>query len=303
MANILLVDASPLIYSNYNAMKRFKTKAGEPTGLRFGFMRSMRSFVEKIQADRVAICLDLHGPVKKAEGVSEYKANRAWTEDKAEMYNQVPNLLELLSYTRYAQASARGYEADDVMAHLARKFSAANHQVFMVTPDNDLLQLVNEKVKIWMPPKKAVNKNKAWFKDEDYCVDQFGVYPEQLLYYRSLVGDTSDNLAGCVVSKYKRDIPIHFRRLERDASTLAIKEMILDLPGRFLVKGWLGRFDRNMKIMRLHDPAVGELKIEKGKKDADALRKAFYALEMKSLVAYVGKFTGVEEPGLGTTEA
>jgi len=266
-------------------------------------MRSMRSFVEKTQADRVAICLDLPGKVKKAEGVDEYKANRGWTPEKKEMYEQVPDLLDLLSYTRYALVSAIGYEADDVMACLARKFSAADHRVFMVTPDNDLLQLVNEKVKIWMPPKRAVNKNKAWFKDEEYCLDQFGVYPEQLLYYRSLVGDSSDNLAGCVVSKHKRHIAGYFCRLERDSSTLAIKEMILDLPGRYLVKGWLERFDRNMGIMRLHDPAAGELKIEKGKKDPDLLRKAFYALEMKSLVAHVGKFTGIKEPGLGTTEA
>jgi len=302
MANMLLVDASPLIYSNYNAMKRFKTKAGVPTGLRFGFMRSMRSYVEKTEADRVAICLDLPGKVKKAEGVSEYKANRGWTPEKEEMYEQVPDLLELLSYTRYALVSAVGYEADDVLAHLARKFSAKNHRVYIVSSDNDLLQLVNEKIRIWMPPKKE-NKNKPWFKDEGYCVDQFGVFPEHLLFYRALTGDTSDNLKGCVPKKWHKDLAEHFRKLERDASTRDVCAMIMSLPAVYVHNDWMEVFEKNMEVMRLHDPAADELKIEKGKKDPDSLRKAFYTLEMKSLVPHVGKFTGVEEPGLGTTEA
>jgi len=300
MANILLVDASPLMYANFNAMKRFSTKAGVPTGLRFGFMRSMRSYVEKTQADRVAICLDLPGKVKKAEGVEEYKANRVWTPEKEDMYKQAPDLYEMLSYTRYAMVSAEGYEADDVIAHMARKFAAGHHTVFIVTPDNDLLQVVSGNVRIWMPPK---TKKKAWFKDETYCLDQFGVYPEQLLVYRALIGDVSDNLAGCVPSKHKKDVAAHFRRLQRDAVTTEVNSMIMNLSSKFLVDGWMERFERNMEIMRLHDPQDGELKIEKGKKDPDALRKLFYELEMKSLVSYVGKFTGVEEPGLRAAEA
>jgi len=303
MANILLVDASPLIYANYNAMKRFKTKTGVSTGLRFGFMRSMRSYVEKTQADRVAICLDLPGEVKKAEGYSEYKANRTWTPEKEEMYKQVPELMEMLSYTRYATVSAKGYEADDVIAHLARKFAAGNHKVFIITPDNDLLQVVTDNIQIWMPPKKE-NKNKAWFKDEVYCLDKFGVYPEQLLYYRALVGDKSDNLGGCVLKRHAEDLGFYFRdRLERDAQASAITSAMMKAPGTWFHPNWLAVFERNMEIMRLHDPQKSELKIEKGMKSPDALRKLFYELEMKSLVSYVGKFTGVEEPGLNAAEA
>jgi len=239
--------------------------------------------------------------VKKAEGVAEYKANRTWTPEKEEMYKQVPELMEMLSYTRYATVSAVGYEADDVIAHLAKKFAAGNHKVFIITPDNDLLQVVTDNISIWMPPKSKV---KAWFKDEEYCLDHFGVYPEQLLYYRALVGDTSDNLRGCVLGKHAKDLGFYFRdRLERDAQTSAISAAMMKAPDNWFRNNWFEVFERNMEIMRLHDPQEDELKIEKGKKSPDALRKLFYELEMKSLVSYVGKFTGVEEPGLNAAEA
>jgi len=303
MANILLVDASPLIYANYNAMKRFKTKLGEPTGLRFGFMRSMRSYVEKTQADRVAICLDLPGEVKKAEGIAEYKANRTWTPEKEEMYAQVPQLMEMLSYTRYATASAKGYEADDVIAHLAKKFAKANHQVYIVTPDNDLLQVVANNVRIWMPPKKE-NKNKAWFKDDLYCLDHFGVPTDQLLWFRALIGDKSDNLRGAVHVRYTEKLAEFFRdEVEEDTPAKAMLHLLNYAHSPWLRDQWEKIFEQNIEIMRLHDPEPGELNIVKGRKDPDTLRKLFYDLEMKSLVAHVGKYTGIEEPGLDAAES
>jgi len=303
MANILLVDASPLIYANYNAMKRFKTKTGEPTGLRFGFMRSMKSYVAKTQADRVAVCLDLPGPVKKAEGSENYKANRTWTPEKEEMYGQVPALMEMLSYTRYATASAKGYEADDVIAHLAKKFGKANHQVYIVTPDNDLLQVVANNVRIWMPPKKE-NKNKAWFKDDAYCLDHFGVPTDQLLWFRALIGDKSDNLHGAVHVRYTEKLAEFFRdEVEEDASAASMLHLLNYAHSPWLKDLWEKIFEQNIEIMRLHDPEPDELNIVKGKKDPDTLRKLFYELEMKSLVAHVGKYTGVKEPGLDAAEA
>lgn len=308
MANILLVDASPLIYANYNAMKRFKTKAGVPTGLRFGFMRSMRSYVEKTQADRVAVCLDLPGPVKKAEGHQEYKANRTWTPEKEDMYSQVPDLMTMLSYTRYALAQAVGYEADDVIAGLARKFAAANHSVYIVTPDNDLLQLVNERIKIWMPPKK---KEKAWLKDETYCYDTFGVHPQNLLHYRSIIGDTSDNLPGVNLNaESKRELAKFFNRtvLEEYTDEEFLEQIWPQLPRVVTINDSMPQTPKdlyrlNYEIMKLHDPEESELDIQKGKKDPDALRKLFYDLEMKSLVPHVPTFTGVQEPGLFSTDA
>jgi len=124
---ILLIDASPLIYSNFNSIGFLESENGEPTGLRFGFLRSTRSYTEKNQADRTVLCFDLPGLVKKAEGHSTYKSNRVWTEEKNKMYGQVPELREMLSLTKYTQADAEGYEADDVIGSLARQMESQGH--------------------------------------------------------------------------------------------------------------------------------------------------------------------------------
>ena len=302
MANILLIDAMPLIYQNFMAMKRFSTKSGIPTGLRFGFMRSMRSYTTKLNADRVGICFDLPGQVKKAEGVEEYKANREFTAEKQEMYDQIPHLREMLSLTRYAQIQAEGFEADDVIAHLARRYAAANHTVYIITPDNDLLQLVGPNVKIWMPPK---SKNKAWFKDEQYSLDNFGVYPNQLLHYRSIVGDTSDNLKGLTTQSVTREKIATYIRENVEGGITVEQFVDVYLPTVLTlispeVPDPVEVYQRNYHLMSLHDP--DNLEIKKGKKDNDSLRALLQSLEMKSLVPAVGKFTGVEESGLPAEE-
>ena len=101
MANILLLDASPLIYANFVQVGHFSTKAGEPTGLRYGFARSVRSYADKVRADKVCVVFDKPGPVHKAAGVETYKSDRVVTDDKRRMWDQVPALRDLISLTRW----------------------------------------------------------------------------------------------------------------------------------------------------------------------------------------------------------
>lgn len=148
MARLLLIDASPLIYANYAAMGHFSTKAGIPTGIRYGFLRSVRSYAEKLKADRVCVVYDHPSAVLKASQVESYKADRVTTEGKLKMWSQIPDLKELVKLTRWAQAEAEGFEADDVIGHLAREFAKQGHDAFIVTPDNDMLQLISDRIHI-----------------------------------------------------------------------------------------------------------------------------------------------------------
>ena len=115
METILLVDASPLVYSNFDKIGHLSTSTGEPTGLRYGFMRSVRSYAERTSATKVVICFDTLGTPIKASNVPEYKLNRETTPTKQKMYNQVPALKEMIRLTWYSQAEAPGYEADDLI--------------------------------------------------------------------------------------------------------------------------------------------------------------------------------------------
>lgn len=312
MANILIVDASPLIYSNWNALgKKFSTPEGELTGLRFGFLRSIRSYAEKTRADRVAICYDTPEPVKKAALVDDYKANREFTPDKAEMYAAVPALKRLLSYTRYAQCEAPGYEADDIVGHLARKFAAGGHDVYVVSSDNDLCQLLDDRIKIWMPPKKE-SKNKPWFKDERFVLTTYGVLPCQLTFWRALWGDDSDNILPAIsVAKSQAWTKESVRnQLAAEIRQLFTKMDVLDLPEVMkIVRQRLAgmatvdevRFAQNFEVTRLHDP--DNLVITKGEKSVTKLRAELDRLAIRSMIPHISSLTGVDIPGLPVEEA
>jgi len=204
MSKVLLVDMSPLLYGVWNTpMKNFTTQAGELTGIRFGVLRSLMSYAQKTQADEVVCVFD--APPEEGDAIdfrkvidADYKANRVWTEDKELMYSQVGSLKEALRNTKFYIAQAMGFEADDVIATLARKFQSQDMSVVIVTPDNDLVQLVSPGIMVWMPPKKG---KPHWIKDAGWIHDQFGVRPECLCIWRSIQGDTSDNIKGVKIGR------------------------------------------------------------------------------------------------------
>lgn len=286
MSTVLLVDASPLIYAVYNAMGHFQTKAGEPTGLRFGFLRSIRSYADKVKPDKVVICFDSPGPVVKAEGIETYKANRVMTPEKVKMYEQVPALRELLALTKYTQVDAPGYEADDIIGSLARRLMGQGHDVYVVSPDNDLCQLVMfPKVKLWMPPK---GKEKAWLKDHNWVCDQFQVQPNALLLWRAIEGDTSDNLEGLslLTANTKEQFKARLRELAAIHQDRALTPD--DLTSLQLSDGATKMVRVNYEVMKLVDPPV--LGITKGIRDSEKLGQAFEALEMRSMLKHLPEF-------------
>lgn len=283
MSTILLIDASPLIYANFAQVGHFSTKAGEPTGVRYGVTRSIRSYADKVRADKVCVVFDKPGAVLKAAGVESYKSDRVVTDEKRSMWDQIPALRELLSLTRWAQADADGFEADDIIGHLARLYSAAGHTIYIVSPDNDLVQLVSPLVKVWMPPK---GKGKAWFKDNQYCLDHFGVYPHALLHYRAVVGDKSDNVSGLGSGKdFEKTWQALCNSLEdgRKTSPDQFVAQFPELPDE-------AKYRQNYNLMSLHDPGDAMV-IQKGLKDAAALSALFERLEMKSMLNFVDDLT------------
>jgi len=289
---ILLIDASPLIYSNFNSIGFLESGNGEPTGLRYGFLRSTRSYTEKNQADRTVLCFDLPGLVKKAEGHSTYKSNRVWTEEKNKMYGQVPELREMLSLTKYTQADAEGYEADDVIGSLARQMESQGHLVVIVSPDNDMAQLVSENVLIFDP--KAKRKTEM-YKGPLEVYRDLGVWPEHLLHFRALTGDKSDNLAGPLTGEgWKVKLRAEFAKMpkERVGRDTFINEwwpkMDESLP--MWTDPGLEMYRTNYHLMSLHDPE--NLNIKKGARDKEQLSTLFDRLQFKSMKKFLDNIAG-----------
>jgi DNA polymerase-1 len=291
MERVLIVDASPLIYSNYSKLSHIKSSKGEPTGVRYGFIRSIKSLQVKTRVDRVIICYDSKGSIDKAEGVSEYKANRVETQVKKDMYSQIDDLKALLSLTRWAQVEKPGVEADDIVATLARKEYEKGHKVIIFSVDEDFLQLICNRPCSSISVAVKIN-SKLQIRDDSFVIDKYGVRPSNLLYLRSLKGDTSDNLKSvglksstlAHIIKVLDGVPEGLNLQElglyvRCKCDSEMQEELLSVEDKIL---------RNQKVMTLYN--IDDLYVKEGLSDLESLTKLFEELEFKSLIQHINLF-------------
>lgn len=302
MKRILIVDGSPVMYAQWSKVGHLKTTTGIMTGLRYGFLRSVRAYASTLLCDKVVIVWDSKGAVVKAEGRPEYKANRPWTTAKASMYSQLDELKQMLGLTTYTQAEAAGYEADDLIGTLTRSLEKEGHDVWIVTPDHDMLQLVSDNVTVvW---KGTTDKGIKWTKQ--LMMREKGIGPKGWLLYKAMQGDKSDNLTAAVTSKDSLDIVASLlkgleltEQLTSSAEeNLEILDRALDDPSasiqfiRNSISAVKSEILQNIKIMALTDPP--DMVIKKGLRDKAGLTKLFVNLEFKSMMQHIDELTKPE---------
>ncbi|MGB5138709.1 MAG: 5'-3' exonuclease H3TH domain-containing protein, partial [Candidatus Zixiibacteriota bacterium] len=190
---LFLIDGSALAYRSYFAFAQnpLRTKRGEPTSVVFGFAATLMRILTKERPSHLAVVLDTKEPSFRHDMYGQYKANRATMPD--EMVEQLPRLDNLLDTMKVAHLRQPGFEADDIIATLTKKAEAAGWEVVVVTSDKDLMQLVNDKTKIWNL--KKLSEEGEWY-DREAVKGKMGVYPEQIVDLLALMGDTSDNIPG-----------------------------------------------------------------------------------------------------------
>jgi DNA polymerase I len=191
---LVLVDGSSLAFRSFFALftSGLRTKSGTPTWAVLGFFNSLFDLIERYTPEMLAVCFDLKAPTFRHEEFAEYKANRnEMPDDLAVQWPLLKQGVEVLGLPIYELA---GYEADDVIGTLARIAENSDMQVLILTGDQDAFQLVNEKdqrVKILMPTKAGLQ---LFGREEVF--EKVGVWPEQIVDYKGLCGDTSDNIPG-----------------------------------------------------------------------------------------------------------
>ena len=170
-------------------MGEMVTSYGAPVTGTYGFLNALFSVIEKYQFDSVIPVYDAGANWRKKED-ENYKADREKSSlaHYADMNLLVEDVLPTLGFT---PVGVKGYEADDVIATISRK-SPAYEEVFIFTCDKDLLQLVNNRVKVLL----FNSAKKVREVDIDGVVDIFGVLPADVKYFKALAGDSSDNVAG-----------------------------------------------------------------------------------------------------------
>ncbi|MEG5185490.1 DNA polymerase I [Microcoleus sp. B4-C3] len=200
----ILVDGHSLAFRSYFAFAKsrdggLRTTTGIPTSVCFGFLKSLLEVMAAHDPQYMAIAFDLATPTFRHEADETYKAGRAETPE--DFIPDIKNLQELLSYLNLPAITAPGYEADDVLGTLANKASAAGYQVKILTGDRDLFQLVETDKQIsvlYLSTDELRRSGKG--KSQEYGPEEvkakLGILPEQVIDYKSLCGDKSDNIPG-----------------------------------------------------------------------------------------------------------
>ncbi len=192
---LFLLDAYALIFRAYYAFIRAPriNSKGQNTSAAFGFTNTLLDILQAQKPTHIGVVIDYSGPTFRNEMYAEYKANRDATPE--DIKKAVPYIRQILSALNIPLLEVPGYEADDVIGTIALKAGKLGLPVYMVTPDKDFAQLVNENVKIYKPKSKG-NEIEIWGVDE--VKENFGVpHPINVIDILALWGDTADNVPGC----------------------------------------------------------------------------------------------------------
>jgi len=191
---LFLLDAMALIFRAYYALIRAPriTSKGKNTNAQFGFTNTLVELINNQKPSHMAVCFDTEAPTDRHIDFSDYKANRQ--EAPEDLVIAIPDIKKIIRGFNIPIMELDGFEADDVIGTLSRQAAAEGYEVFMVTPDKDYGQLVNEKVKIYKPgyqggtveiigPQQVLEK---WnIQSVDQVIDILG-----------LMGDSVDNIPG-----------------------------------------------------------------------------------------------------------
>jgi len=192
---LYLIDGHALAYRTYYALTRgapsgFHTRSGEPTAGIFGFMSVLMRFLEQEQPDYIAVAFDT-GKTFRDDIFPEYKGTREKMPE--DLRSQIDRIRQLVDAFNIPRLEVEGYEADDVLGSIARWAVKQGLGVKIITGDRDLLQLVDKRIIVSLPG-KTLSEARDFMPDD--VVEYLGVKPGQVVDYKALVGDKSDNIPG-----------------------------------------------------------------------------------------------------------
>ena len=184
---LLLVDGSSYLYRAFHALPPLSNTRGEPTGAVLGVLNMLNKLTKEEAPDRIAVVFDAPGRTFRDDLFEQYKAHREPMPD--ELRSQVQPLLEAVQALGLPLLRVPGVEADDVIGTLAEQGAAAGYDVLISTGDKDMAQLVGPRISL-------VNTMSNTRLDRAGVKAKFDVFPEQIIDYLALVGDSSDNIPG-----------------------------------------------------------------------------------------------------------
>lgn len=278
---LLLIDSNSLIHRAFHALPPFKTKEGELVNAVYGFFSILLNIFSSVKPDYVATSFDVSKKTFRHEHYEDYKAHRVKAPD--ELYAQFGRIKEILNILQIPIFEMEGYEADDVLATIAKKMEKNPEiEIYIVTSDKDVLQSVNKKTFV-LSPKKGGSDNTVYTPEE--VLRKFGLTPDQIIDFKALTGDPSDNIPGVMGIGAKTATTL----LQKYKTLDSVYEHIDELKGALHDKIKNGKEDAyfSQKLVTLVNDVPIDFDLEKTKFITNDFEKAiplFEKLEFRSLI-------------------
>ncbi|MCX7750964.1 MAG: DNA polymerase I, partial [Candidatus Bipolaricaulota bacterium] len=279
---LLIVDGHSALYRSFYAVPELSTSRGEPVGALYGFLRTLLKVLREYPSAYLAVALDAGGPTVRHEAYAAYKATRRPTPEP--LAQQIPRVPELLAALGVPALAVPGYEADDVMATLAREAEAAGVPVLLLTGDKDMAQLVTDRVVLLRPGRRPGDP--VTVLDREGVIAKFGVPPERIPDLLALEGDPSDHVPGVrgIGEKTARELLAQYGSLEA-ALAAAPRVRNARVAGALAAGKEDALLSRDLVTLRDVPLPVSFRDCRARALDPEGLRRALEELEFRSILA------------------
>lgn len=276
MKTLILLDGSAYLFRAFHALPPLSNALGQPTGAVYGITTMLQKILQDYQPDYAAVVFDAKGKNFRHDLYPDYKANRPATPE--ELVEQVVPAHDVVQALGFPLLMEAGVEADDVIATLTRQALAAEMQVLIFSGDKDLAQLVNEQVQL-------VNPQNEQRLDAAAVKEKYGVSPDNIVAYLSLMGDSSDNVPG--VAKVGAKTAVKW--LDTYGSLDGVIANVDKIKGKVgdNLRAGLEQLALSKQLVTLKDDVTLERAVDSlhlGKQDTARLRALFEELGFKRLL-------------------
>lgn len=285
MENVMIIDGMALLFRGFYATSSggyiMKTKAGLPTNAVYGFLKYMTDAVKTFKPTHVVCCWDMGSRSFRSEKFAAYKANRQEAPD--ELIPQFELVKEVTSCFGIPNVGLAGYEADDCIGTLARKFGEACG-VHILTGDHDMLQLITDQVKVVIMKKGHSN---YMVYDPETLLAEKSLLPAQIVDLKGLTGDTSDNYPGVKGIGEKTAVKLLGEYKDIDGILDNLDKLAAGV--RKKIEGDLDNLHLSRELAAIHCSVPIELELSRclWQPDPDRVRSKLEELEFRSLMRLI----------------
>lgn len=285
---LLIIDSNSVLHRAFHALPPLTTKKGKPVSAIYGFLLIFFKAIKELQPDYIAACFDVPFPTFRHEKFKAYKATRPKIPD--ELCEQIPKMKEILKTFRIQIFEKKGFEADDIIGTISKlvqkKQIIPEIETIILSGDLDNLQMIDSRTKVYAL-KKGVKETMIY--NEKIIQEKYGIQPSQLIDFKALKGDPSDNIPGVPGVGEKTAIALikEFKTLENLYKELERKAEKIKSKLRKILKDYRGQAFLSKELVKIKKDVLIEFSLKKcsfQEYDKEKIVKMFENLDFYSLI-------------------